>query len=150
MKVFITGISGRVGANLAFQLLKRGYEVRGLIFPGDPKTEKVRKLGVEIAEADMLGNAESIDDHILAFVKFAEVGVATRVASLIGVPSRAPNPSSWLFRMVSAALGPRPRGIRRSDATPPSARSPCTSQEKTPDRVVGGSVEGGRRAAQTL
>ncbi len=53
MKVFITGISGRVGANLAFQLLRRGYEVRGLIFPGDPKTEKVRKLGVEIAEADM-------------------------------------------------------------------------------------------------
>jgi nucleoside-diphosphate-sugar epimerase len=27
--------------------------VRGLIFPGDPKTEKVRKLGVELFEADM-------------------------------------------------------------------------------------------------
>jgi UDP-glucose 4-epimerase len=53
MKVLITGVSGRVGANLAFQLLKRGYQVRGLIFPGDPKTEKVRTLGVEIAEADM-------------------------------------------------------------------------------------------------
>ena len=35
------------------QLMKKGYEVRGLIFPGDPKTEKVRKLGVEIFEADM-------------------------------------------------------------------------------------------------
>jgi UDP-glucose 4-epimerase len=53
MKVLITGISGRVGANLAVQLIKRGYSVRGLIFPGDPKTEKVRKLGVEIVEADM-------------------------------------------------------------------------------------------------
>src|SRR5437762_3438210 len=53
MKVLITGISGRVGANLAVQLMKKGYEVRGLIFPGDPKTEKVRKLGVEIFEADM-------------------------------------------------------------------------------------------------
>jgi nucleoside-diphosphate-sugar epimerase len=53
MKVLITGISGRVGPNLAVQLIQRGYAVRGLIFPGDPKTEKVRKLGVEIAEADM-------------------------------------------------------------------------------------------------
>jgi nucleoside-diphosphate-sugar epimerase len=52
-KVLITGISGRVGANLAVQLMKKGVEVRGLIFPGDPKTEKVHKLGVEIFEADM-------------------------------------------------------------------------------------------------
>ncbi len=59
MKVLITGISGRVGANLAFQLLKRGYTVRGLIFPGDPQTEKVRKLGVEIFEADM-NDAEGV------------------------------------------------------------------------------------------
>jgi UDP-glucose 4-epimerase len=59
MKILITGISGRVGANLAFQLLKKGYEVRGLIFPGDPKTEKVRGLGVEIYEADM-NDAEGI------------------------------------------------------------------------------------------
>jgi UDP-glucose 4-epimerase len=59
MKVLITGISGRVGANLAFQLLRKGYEVRGVIVPGDPKTEKVRKLGVEIDEADM-NDAESI------------------------------------------------------------------------------------------
>lgn len=53
MKVLITGISGRVGANLAHQLMKRGDTIRGLIFPGDPKTEKVQKLGVEVYEADM-------------------------------------------------------------------------------------------------
>ena len=53
MKVLITGISGRVGANLAYQLMKRGDTIRGLIFPGDPKTEKVQKLGVEVYEADM-------------------------------------------------------------------------------------------------
>ncbi|MEZ4862879.1 MAG: NAD(P)-dependent oxidoreductase [Caldilineaceae bacterium] len=51
--VLITGISGRVGANLAYQLMQRGYTVRGLIFPGDPKTEKVHKLGAEVYEADM-------------------------------------------------------------------------------------------------
>ena len=59
MEILITGISGRVGANLAYQLMQRGYTVRGLIFPGDPKTEKVRKLGVAVYEADMK-DAEAI------------------------------------------------------------------------------------------
>jgi UDP-glucose 4-epimerase len=51
MKALITGISGRVGANLAVQLQRRGYEVRGLVMPGDPKADKVRQLGVEVVEA---------------------------------------------------------------------------------------------------
>lgn len=59
MKVLITGVSGRVGANLAVQLLQRGYEVRGLIFPGDPKTGKVRNLGIEVVEAEV-ANAEGV------------------------------------------------------------------------------------------
>jgi nucleoside-diphosphate-sugar epimerase len=50
MKVLITGVSGRVGANLAYQLQKRGYTVRGMVMPGDPKLGKVRQLGVEIVE----------------------------------------------------------------------------------------------------
>jgi nucleoside-diphosphate-sugar epimerase len=59
MKVLITGISGRVGANLAFQLLQKGYAVRGLVYPGDPATAKAHKLGTEIFEADM-NDAEAI------------------------------------------------------------------------------------------
>ena len=58
-KVLITGVSGRVGANLAVQLIQRGYSVRGLIFPGDPKTEKVRQLGIEVMEAE-IGDAEGV------------------------------------------------------------------------------------------
>lgn len=53
MKALITGVSGRVGANLAVQLKKKGYEVRGLVYPGDPKTEKVQQLDIEIIEAEV-------------------------------------------------------------------------------------------------
>jgi len=53
MKVLVTGISGRIGGNLAHQLKQRGYEVRGLIMPNDPKEDKARRLGVETFVADM-------------------------------------------------------------------------------------------------
>ncbi len=59
MKALITGISGRVGANLAQQLQQRGYEIRGLIMPNDPQAHKVAKLGMEIIEAD-LADAERV------------------------------------------------------------------------------------------
>ena len=36
MKALITGISGRVGPNLAREMLRRGYEIRGLVMPDDP------------------------------------------------------------------------------------------------------------------
>jgi UDP-glucose 4-epimerase len=59
MKVLVTGISGRIGGNLAYQLKQQGYEVRGLIMPNDPKEDKVRRLGVEMFVADM-NDAEGV------------------------------------------------------------------------------------------
>lgn len=53
MKALITGISGRVGPNLALAMMGRGYQIRGLIMPGDPQAEKARRLGVELIEADI-------------------------------------------------------------------------------------------------
>ncbi len=53
MKALITGISGRVGANVAVKLQERGWDVRGVVYPGDPKTQKVHDLGVEVMEAEM-------------------------------------------------------------------------------------------------
>ena len=53
MKVLISGVTGRVGANLAHQLIERGHHVRGLVMPGDPKAEKAVNLGVKIMEADI-------------------------------------------------------------------------------------------------
>ncbi len=53
MKALITGISGRVGANLAHVMKQRGYDIRGLVMPMDPHADKAARLGVEILEADM-------------------------------------------------------------------------------------------------
>ncbi|MCY3831435.1 MAG: NAD(P)-dependent oxidoreductase [Chloroflexi bacterium] len=59
MKALITGISGRVGANLAHQMKVRGYEICGLVMPNDPHAAKAERLGVEIVEAD-LADAERV------------------------------------------------------------------------------------------
>lgn len=59
MKVLVTGVSGRVGANLAAQLQKKGYTVRGLVMPGDPKIDKVAQLGIEVVQA-AIDDAEGV------------------------------------------------------------------------------------------
>ena len=53
-KVLVTGITGRVGANLAVALQKKGYEVRGMVMPNDPAANKLSLLqDVEIAYASL-------------------------------------------------------------------------------------------------
>jgi UDP-glucose 4-epimerase len=48
MKVLVTGITGRIGANLGAALLREGHAVRGLVWPQDPRVGKLRDLGVEL------------------------------------------------------------------------------------------------------
>ena len=59
MKILISGVTGRVGNNLAHKLQERGHEVCGLVMPGDPKLYKATALGVEIVEAD-IADAEPV------------------------------------------------------------------------------------------
>ena len=59
MKILISGITGRVGSNLAQQLIRRGHELRGLVMPGDAKLYKATALGVEVVEAD-IADAERV------------------------------------------------------------------------------------------
>lgn len=58
MKILITGISGRIGANLAKALLDAGHEVRGLIWERDRRIEKFANMNVELVE----GTITSEDD----------------------------------------------------------------------------------------
>jgi UDP-glucose 4-epimerase len=51
--VLVTGAAGRVGANLVRELLARGYKVRGLIMPGDPKADKVNEMAIEKFVVDL-------------------------------------------------------------------------------------------------
>ena len=41
MKILITGITGRVGANLARNFKEAGFDIKGLIWSGDSQKEKL-------------------------------------------------------------------------------------------------------------
>lgn len=58
MKILITGITGRIGANVAQQFLQRGHDVRGFVWPGDRQAEKMRSVGAEIVEGDLASSAD--------------------------------------------------------------------------------------------
>lgn len=53
MQILITGITGRVGANVARSFIGSGHRVRGFVWPGDRQTEKLRMLKAEIFEGDL-------------------------------------------------------------------------------------------------
>jgi UDP-glucose 4-epimerase len=60
MRILITGITGRIGGNLAAQLLGQGHEVRGLVWPKDPRIEKFKGYELELVE----GSLTNYDDVI--------------------------------------------------------------------------------------
>ena len=57
MRVLITGITGRIGANLAARLLQEGHQVRGLVWPRDPRVEKLRHLELDLREGTVVDPA---------------------------------------------------------------------------------------------
>ena len=48
MDVLITGITGRIGANLAKQLIEREHKVRGLVWPRAPRVDNLKGMGVDL------------------------------------------------------------------------------------------------------
>lgn len=53
MRILVTGITGRIGANLAAALVDRGHHVRGLVWARDQRTEKLQGLGVELQHGSL-------------------------------------------------------------------------------------------------
>ena len=58
MHILITGITGRIGANLAAALAARGHAVRGLVWARDARVDKLRPLGVELIEGSLTEPAD--------------------------------------------------------------------------------------------
>jgi UDP-glucose 4-epimerase len=122
MKALITGVSGRVGANVAAKLQERGYHVRGVVFPGDPKTQKVHDLGVEVMEAEMNDTeavyraVDGMDTivHLAAQMKqgnstvqrMVEINTMGTLNVLEGVLRSSVTPSSIVFASTDQAYHP--------------------------------------------
>ncbi|HEU5315308.1 MAG TPA: NAD(P)-dependent oxidoreductase [Chloroflexota bacterium] len=69
VRILVTGITGRIGANLAAALVAQGHAVRGLVWARDARVEKLEGLGVELVygsltEADDVRRAVAQTDAI--------------------------------------------------------------------------------------
>ena len=53
MQILITGITGRIGANIAAALVKKGHQVKGLVWPRDPRISKLKTLGITLIEGSL-------------------------------------------------------------------------------------------------
>lgn len=58
MKILITGIAGRIGANLAKAFLDAGHTVRGLVWTHDRRPEKLANLPIELLEGTITEMAD--------------------------------------------------------------------------------------------
>ncbi len=58
MRILITGITGRVGANVAKRFVDLGHDVTGFVVPGDPQSQKVAQIGADIVEGDLASHAD--------------------------------------------------------------------------------------------
>jgi UDP-glucose 4-epimerase len=58
VQILVTGITGRIGANLAAALIGAGHTVRGLVWPRDPRVEKLQRLGVELVHGSLTEPAD--------------------------------------------------------------------------------------------
>ncbi len=58
MRILITGITGRVGANVAKRFMDIGHDVTGFVVPGDPQSGKVAEIGADVVEGDLASRTD--------------------------------------------------------------------------------------------
>ena len=61
MRILITGVTARIGANLAAALVKQGHDVRGFVWPGDPRVEKLASLSLDLRTGSLTNAADLTD-----------------------------------------------------------------------------------------
>lgn len=75
MRILVTGISGRIGANLAKTLAAAGHEVRGLVWARDRRSDKLRDLPVELVEGS-LTSQEDVNAAVAGIDVVCHLGAA--------------------------------------------------------------------------
>lgn len=79
MTVLVTGVTGRIGRNLAGSLLAEGRPVRGLVLPDDPGLAQAQAAGVECVTGDLTDPAA-----VAAAIEGADAVVHLGAAMLFG------------------------------------------------------------------
>lgn len=75
MKILITGITGRIGSQLAHKLVADGHDVRGLVWPQDPTVERLAGLPIELIEGS-LTNAGDVNRAAAGVEAICHLGAA--------------------------------------------------------------------------
>lgn len=75
MKTLITGITGRIGSQLARGLVAAGHEVRGLVWPQDPAVERLTGLPIELIEGSLV-NAGDAQKAVAGMEAVCHLGAA--------------------------------------------------------------------------
>lgn len=75
MKTLITGITGRIGAQLARALVEAGHDVRGLVWPQDRAIERLAGLPVELIEGS-LTSARDVERAVAGTEAICHLGAA--------------------------------------------------------------------------
>jgi len=75
MKTLITGITGRIGAQLAHALVAAGHEVRGLVWPQDRAVGRLAGLPVDLVEGS-LTNAADVQKAVAGMEAVCHLGAA--------------------------------------------------------------------------
>ena len=58
MRILVSGITGRIGANVAKRFADMGHEITGFVFPGDSQADKVAQIGADIVEGDLASSRD--------------------------------------------------------------------------------------------
>ena len=75
MHILITGITGRIGANLAATLIQDGHQIRGLVWERDRRIEKLKHLDIEFI-AGSLTNPEDVASAVKDMEAVYHLGAA--------------------------------------------------------------------------
>jgi len=75
MKTLITGITGRIGSQLAHKLVADGHDVRGLVWPQDPTVKRLTGLPIELIEGS-LTNADDVNRAVAGMEAVCHLGAA--------------------------------------------------------------------------
>lgn len=75
MKTLITGITGRIGSQLARALVADGHDVRGLVWPQDPTVQRLAGLPIELIEGS-LTNGIDVNRAVAGMEALCHLGAA--------------------------------------------------------------------------
>jgi len=103
MKTLITGITGRIGAQLAHALVAAGHDVRGLVWPQDRAIERLAGLPIELIEGSLV-NADDVQRAVAGMEAVCHLGAAFQAGGPFSNDDYMEINVKGTFHMLEAAV----------------------------------------------